>query len=126
MKPGRLVVLYDGRCPLCRQARAWLATQPQLVTLDFEEAGSEAARHRFPGLDHDATLRDITVVADTGAVYTRDAAWLVCLWALDSYRALSVRLAQPNLRGVAREVVAAASAVRAKFREEDCGCEAAA
>ena len=61
--PQRLVVLYDSHCPICRQARAWLAAQPQLVTLDFEEAGSEAARRRFPGLDHDATLRDITVGA---------------------------------------------------------------
>lgn len=125
MTPGRLVVLYDARCPICRQARTWLSNQPQLVTLDFEEAGSAAARRRFPGLDHDATLRDITVVADTGAVYTGDAAWLICLWALDSYRAMSVQLAQPTLRGVAREVVAMASAVRARFREDD-GCETAA
>jgi hypothetical protein len=95
--------------------------------LEFEEAGSEAARRRFPNLDHDATLRDITVVADTGAVHRSDAAWLICLWALDSYRSLSFHLAQPNLRGVARQAVAMASAMRARFREEEDGaCETAA
>ncbi|GAA1029711.1 hypothetical protein GCM10009557_19230 [Virgisporangium ochraceum] len=65
------------------------------------------------------------MVADTGAVYVGDAAWLVCLWALDTYRALSYRLARPGLRGAAREVVALASAARTRFRE-DGGCDTAA
>jgi predicted DCC family thiol-disulfide oxidoreductase YuxK len=126
--PGRLVVLYDGDCPICRHARSWLFMQPQLVPLEFEKAGSAAARRRFPGLDHRATLRDITVVADTGAVYVGDAAWLICLWALDSYRPLSIRLAQPGLRGAAREVVAMASATRTWLKKDDYGdgCEATA
>lgn len=115
----RLTVLYDASCPLCRSARRWLGRQPARVTLDFEEAGSETARRLFPGLDHDATLRDITVVADTAAVYVGDAAWLICLWALDSYRATSLRLAQPGMRGAARQVVAMASATRAWLRDPD-------
>lgn len=135
----RLTVLYDGGCPLCRQASSWLGRQPRLVTIDLQEAGSPTARRLFPRLDHDATLRDITVVADiievadiidgrqrrAGAVYVGDAAWLICLWALDSYRALSYRLARPGMRGAAREVVALASAARNRFREDD-GCDTAA
>jgi predicted DCC family thiol-disulfide oxidoreductase YuxK len=121
----RLAVLYDGNCPLCRQAGSWLGRQPMRVTIDLVRAGSPTARRLFPDLDHDATLRDITVVADTGAVYVGDAAWLTCLWALDSYRALSYRLARPGMRGAAREVVALASAARNRFREDD-GCDTAA
>jgi predicted DCC family thiol-disulfide oxidoreductase YuxK len=126
MVTSRLVVLYDGHCPICRRAGSWLGRQPQLVPIELVEAGSPAARRRFPDLDHRATLRDITVVADTGAVYTGDAAWLVCLWALDSYRALSFRLAQRGLRGAARQVVALASDVRHWTREDGYGdgCEA--
>ena len=120
-----LTVLYDGACPICRQARLWLGRQPARVSLDFVEAGSQTARRRYPDLDHRATLRDITVVADTGAVYVGDAAWLVCLWALDSYRALSIRLARPGLRGAAREVVALASAARTWLKEDD-GCDTTA
>ena len=122
---ARLTVLYDGACPICRQAKSWLGRQPARVSLDFEKAGSQTARQRFPGLDHRATLRDITVIADTGAVYIGDAAWLICLWALDSYRPLSFRLAQPGLRGAAREVVAMASATRNWLREDD-GCDTTA
>jgi predicted DCC family thiol-disulfide oxidoreductase YuxK len=110
--PGRLTVLYDGGCPLCRAARHWLAGRAQLVPLEFVEAGSPAARQRFPGLDHARTLAEVTVVADTGAVYAGDSAWLVCLWALDGYRGLALRLASPRLRPLARRVVGAAAAIR--------------
>ena len=110
--PGRLTVLYDGGCPLCRAACRWLAGRAQLVPLEFVEAGSTTARRRFPGLDHSRTLAEVTVVADTGAVYSGDSAWLVCLWALDGYRSLAMRLASPRLRPLARRVVRAAAAIR--------------
>ncbi len=110
--PGRLTVLYDGGCPLCRAARRWLAGRAQLVPLEFVAAGSVEAKRRYPRLDHARTLSDVTVVADTGAVYEGDAAWLVCLWALDGYRGLALRLATPRLRPLARRMVATAAAVR--------------
>lgn len=114
-----LTVLYDANCPLCRTARRWLESRAQVVPLQFLAAGSDAARQRFPDLDHDATLRDLTVVADTGEVYVGDGGWLACLWALDSYRELADRLAQPHLLPVARRVVAAAAAVRERTRASD-------
>jgi predicted DCC family thiol-disulfide oxidoreductase YuxK len=109
---GRLTVLYDGGCPLCQAARRWLAGRAQLVPLEFVEAGSATARHRFPGLDHTRTRAVVTVVADTGAVYEGDSAWLMCLWALDGYRGLALRLASPRLRPLARRVVNTAAAIR--------------
>lgn len=111
-----LTVLYDAGCPICRAARRWLESRAQLVPLEFVPAGSAAARARFPSLDHDATLADITVVADTGEVYVGDGAWLACLWALESHRELSHRLGEPHLLPVARRVVAAAAAVRQRTR----------
>ncbi|GGM22321.1 hypothetical protein GCM10011608_03880 [Micromonospora sonchi] len=110
-------VLYDAHCPLCRAAREWLTSRAQLVPLEFVPAGSTEARRRFPGLDHDATLRDITVIADTGAVYAGDGAWFACLWALADHRATADRLARPHLLPLARRVVATASAIRERARE---------
>ncbi|MFI7550231.1 thiol-disulfide oxidoreductase DCC family protein [Micromonospora sediminimaris] len=112
-----LTVLYDAHCPLCRAARGWLSSRPQLVPLEFVPAGSAAARLRFPSLDHDATLRDLTVIADTGEVYAGDGAWFACLWALADHRETAERLARPHLLPLARRVVAAASAVRERVRE---------
>jgi predicted DCC family thiol-disulfide oxidoreductase YuxK len=109
-----LTVLYDARCRLCRAARRWLESRDTLVPLHFVAADSAEARTRFPGLDHGATLRDVTVVAATGAVYAGDAGWLACLWALRGYRELAERLSSPTLLPVARRVIATASAIRAQ------------
>jgi predicted DCC family thiol-disulfide oxidoreductase YuxK len=113
---GSFTVLFDEACPICRAARRWLAGRAQLVPLAFVPAGSPAARARFPGLDHEATLRDLTVIADDGTFYVGDAAWLACLWALADYRATADRLSSPHLLPAARRFIAAASAVRASTR----------
>ncbi|GGM61520.1 thiol-disulfide oxidoreductase DCC family protein [Dactylosporangium sucinum] len=118
----RLTVLYDASCGLCRTARAWLAARAQLVPLEFVAAGSTEARRRYPALDVRDTLADITVVADDGGVYTGDGAWLICLWALDDYRGLAARLAEPSMHPLARAVVATAARVRNYGRDCDGTC----
>ena len=94
----RLTVLYDTRCTLCREARRWLERQARLVDLEFVAAGSDELRRRWPGIDPDETLRQLTVVGDDRAVYRGAKAWVMCLWALREYRAWGVRLAAPHLR----------------------------
>ena len=113
---GSFTVLFDEGCPICRTARRWLSRQAQLVPLAFVPAGSAAARSRFLGLDHEATLRDLTVIADDGTFYLGDSAWLACLWALADYRATAERLSSPRLLPAARRFIAAASAVREATR----------
>ncbi|WP_246212429.1 thiol-disulfide oxidoreductase DCC family protein [Streptomyces abyssomicinicus] len=111
-----LTVLHDADCPLCRHLSDWLRRQPRLVRLDLVPAASEEARRRFPGVDHAATLDEITVVGDAGQVYTGPAAWIVCLWALREYRPLAHRLSTPAGARVARAAVLAASKWRAHLR----------
>ncbi|WP_328461783.1 DUF393 domain-containing protein [Actinoplanes sp. NBC_00393] len=118
---GSFTVLYDAGCPICRTAHLWLDRRDQLVPLEFVPAASAEARHRFPTLDHAATLRDLTVIADTGSVYTGDGAWLACLWALADYRGLADRLAGPSMLPLARSFIAAASAVRRSTRDPGYG-----
>ena len=111
-------VLYDEGCPICRAAHRWLAGRHQLVPLEFVPAGSAAARARFPGLDHAATLRDLTVIADDGSLYVGDGAWVACLWALADHRATAERISSPALLPAARRIIAAASAIRESTRSE--------
>ncbi|MFJ8231601.1 thiol-disulfide oxidoreductase DCC family protein [Streptomyces sp. NPDC094448] len=108
----RLTVLFDAECGLCAHVRDWLARQRQLVPLDLVPAGSALARELFPGLDHQATLRRITVVGDRGQVYTDDAAFLVCLWALADHRDKAAWLVSPAGKPFIRAAVLAASAYR--------------
>ncbi|MEU4092767.1 DCC1-like thiol-disulfide oxidoreductase family protein [Streptomyces sp. NPDC026673] len=118
----RLTVLYDPDCSLCSFVRGWLARQRQIVPLDLVPVGSEEARRRFPELDHATTLREITVIGDSGQIYRDDAAWLVCLWALAEYRPMAHRLSTRAGAPVARAAVLAA----ARFREAQWGRGAAA
>lgn len=105
-------VLYDSGCALCRRARAWLEVQPQLLPLVFVPACSPEAHRRFPGLDHASTLRDLTVVGDTGEVWRAERAWVVCVWALVEHRVTAERLAGPAMLPLARRVFATVSAHR--------------
>ncbi|MEU3243795.1 MULTISPECIES: thiol-disulfide oxidoreductase DCC family protein [unclassified Streptomyces] len=111
-----LTVLYDARCSLCAFLRDWLVEQSQLVPLTLVPAASDEARKLFPGLDHRATLDEITVVGDAGQVYRGAAAWVVCLWALREYRALAHRLSTPAGALFARGAMLAAAKWRAGRR----------
>ncbi|MCZ7458449.1 DCC1-like thiol-disulfide oxidoreductase family protein [Streptomyces sp. WMMC940] len=109
----RLTVLYDAQCPLCVHLRHWLLRQRQLVPLDLVPAASVEARRRFPALDHESTLREITVIGDRGQVYRAASAWIVCLWALAEHRPKAHWLSTPAGRPFAKVTVLAA----AKYRE---------
>ncbi|HEV2828883.1 MAG TPA: DCC1-like thiol-disulfide oxidoreductase family protein [Pyrinomonadaceae bacterium] len=100
-----LTVLYDPNCGLCRRVREWLEEQPKLVPLLLVPVKSDEARSRFPMLDHEPTVNDLTVISDEGAVYFGPKAWLMVLWALCRYREWSYRLASPELLPTTRRVV---------------------
>lgn len=110
----KLTVLYDARCEFCHAIRGWLTNQPKYVDLSFIAAGSETARDKFPELNHEATLSELTVVSDQGWVYKDAKAWLICLWALREYREWSLELATPEMMPLARRFIAWVS--RNRFR----------
>ena len=92
----QLTVLYDAECGICRTARNWLQRQPKYVPMEFIPAASPAARERFPGLDHDQTLVDLTVVADGRDVYSGANGWIISLWAVRRYRGWALRAARTS------------------------------
>ena len=120
----RVTVLYDARCNLCRTARAWLERQRQVVPLEFLAAGSPEAAQRYPFLDPQLTLEDLTVVGDGGEVWVGAKAWVVCLWALEGKRGLARRLSSPALMPRARAVVSFVSRHRRALGTygEPCDC----
>jgi predicted DCC family thiol-disulfide oxidoreductase YuxK len=114
----RLTVLYDSGCSICCRARRWLADQPAHVELEFVGAGTRHARERFPDLNPEETLEDLTAVTDEGAVYRGAKAWLICLWATRRYRAMSLTLGSPALLPSARRLIEWASRNRHRFGGE--------
>ena len=100
-----MTVLYDSGCALCCRARRWLQAQPQYVALEFVGAGTDRAKEKFPFLDPEDTLTEITVVADGGGVYRGAKAWLMCLWATRKHRGWALRLASPAMLPSVRRFV---------------------
>lgn len=114
-----LTVLTDPGCPLCRRFADWLTRQPLLVAMDLVAAGSEDARRRFPTLDHDRTLEEITVVGTDGSVWTQEHAWVMCLWATRTHRGLAERLSRPRLLPLARGAAYSAAGLRHLLSREE-------
>ena len=104
-----LTLLYDPDCGLCRRVQGWLADQPKLVELRMIPVKTEAARRRYPQLNHDLTVEDLTAISDRGEVYFGPKAWLMVLWTLTKYRDWSYRLAAPELLPTTRRVVSLVS-----------------
>jgi predicted DCC family thiol-disulfide oxidoreductase YuxK len=100
-----LTLLYDPDCGLCRRVHGWLADQPKFFELNLLPIKSDAARRRFPELNHDLTSDDLTAISDKGAVYFGPKAWLMVLWSLCRYREWSYRLASPELLPTTKKVV---------------------
>ncbi|MEV7612328.1 DCC1-like thiol-disulfide oxidoreductase family protein [Streptomyces sp. NPDC089799] len=127
MRPGtpvrRLTVLYDAHCPLCVHVRHWLLGQRWLVPLRLVPAASDEARRLHPGLDHAATLREITVIGDGGQIWTGTDAFIVCLWALAEHRPKAEWLATPAGRPFARAAMTAAAAWRGATRDGAASCD---
>lgn len=108
-------VLYDKRCVLCRRVRKWLELQPKYVEMTFVEAASKEAYNKFPEVDHNRTLTELTVISDNGDVYKGEKAWVICLWALQEYREWSVTLSTPELFPLAQRMIMWVSSNRFKI-----------
>jgi predicted DCC family thiol-disulfide oxidoreductase YuxK len=121
----RLTVLYDEGCPMCRRFQQWLAGQPLLVPTDFVPAGSAQARALFPGLDHARTLEEVTAVDDSGAIWTNEHAWVICLWVTATHRHLAERLSRPAWLPLARAAAHTAAGIRARTRTTPAGSQPA-
>lgn len=97
-----LYVLYDSSCGLCSWLKKWCLDQPAYVDLVFVATGTPAADRILP-IERGRPAEELVLVSDEGAVYRGNAAWLMCLWALEEYRAWANRLASPGLLPLARE-----------------------
>ena len=109
-----LTILYDDHCGICSQLRKWLGTQATYLPLRFMplHTGLET---QFPGVMAFRPEEKLVVIADDGALWQGDGAWITLLWALVSGRELSLKLSNPALRPLARKVVTAVSANRIKL-----------
>jgi predicted DCC family thiol-disulfide oxidoreductase YuxK len=109
---NELTVFYDETCQLCRRCRDWLMAQPTFVPLTFIPLHSPLLEERFPGISAYDPAREILVAGSDGSLYRGGSAWLMCLWATQTYREWSIRLAAPVLFPLVRRFCSLVSAHR--------------
>lgn len=97
----RLWVLYDPTCGFCVRCARWLNGQRTYLPLTCLPLDSSEIARRFPTLPA-PDKEELTVVDSAGGVYRGAKGWLMTLWALEEYRAWSMRLARPGLLPLAR------------------------
>ena len=98
----KLYVLYDHGCGLCSHVVQWMSQQSSSCEIEYVAAGSTEARRMFPDLFSPARPEELVVVAEDGTVYRGDDAFIMCLYALDSYRSLATRISRPAFRPLAK------------------------
>jgi predicted DCC family thiol-disulfide oxidoreductase YuxK len=67
--PGRYAVLYDGQCKLCTagsQRLVGMARRGAVERVDFQAPGALEA---FPGLTHDACMKQMVLIAPDGRIF---------------------------------------------------------
>jgi predicted DCC family thiol-disulfide oxidoreductase YuxK len=66
---GKLAVLYDGGCEMCRTVAAGILRYDNTESLELFDANEPAARAHFPELRLDGLLYELHVIDDHGRVY---------------------------------------------------------
>jgi len=111
----KLFVLYDPDCGLCEAVRGWMRDQRSSLQIDVIPRESPRALTLFPDIHPEPD--ELVVVDDEGSVYRGDSAFIICLYALDAYRAWAYRLSSPILRPFARRVFEMLSKNRKKISD---------
>jgi predicted DCC family thiol-disulfide oxidoreductase YuxK len=66
--PGRLAVLYDGECQLCRVSAEAVRVYDNSDAIDLVDIHDEEKRGQFPGLTMERLMEELHVVDDRGRV----------------------------------------------------------
>jgi len=98
----QLSVLYDNNCTFCARCMIWLQDQQQRIHLEFIPLHSGIAKQRYPSLLKDSTSEELIVITDTGDVYRKDKAFIMCLYALEQYVEWSFHFSKPIYRPLIR------------------------
>ena len=103
-RPGRIAVIYDGECSLCRVSAEAVRMFDNSDAIDLIDLHDAEARAQFPKLTIEALMDELHVVDDSGRV-TRGAravnevlrrqrgvrGWLAYMWYIPGYAWLADR-----------------------------------
>jgi len=99
-------LIYDGECPICQRAKAWVAARSAPGAIRFVTCQSDEREAAAPGLALDDCMEAMRFVSADGQVHTGHAAFPPLLRMLPRYRWLAMFLDLPGVRHLAPFVYA--------------------
>jgi predicted DCC family thiol-disulfide oxidoreductase YuxK len=103
-RPGRIAVIYDGECSMCRVSAEAVRVYDNSDAIDLIDLHDADARANFPALKFEALMDELHVVDDRGNVLRGARAvnevlrrqrglpgWLAYLWYIPGYAWLADR-----------------------------------
>lgn len=95
------ILIYDGECPLCLSAQAWLAQRVPKDTLAYLPCQSPDRAQHAPQVAETACMEAMHLVLPGGQVYVGDQAFPPLLRLVPGYAWLGRVLTWPGVRHVA-------------------------
>ena len=125
-------LIYDGECPLCKKAVAWVQKHARPQTLEYLTCQSPERAQRFPTMAEAQCMEAMQLVMPGGAVYSGDEALPVLLsmlrrwrWLAHLFRLPGITLVSPAAyRLVARNRHIFSIFVASKHSPSDPSCSA--
>lgn len=99
MEPA--VLIYDGACPICAGARAWIERRAVSGTFEFLACQSPERARRFPALSEATCLEAMQVVLPDGRILAGDQAIPEILARLRRWRWLAAAFRLPGAGRIA-------------------------
>ncbi len=73
-KSGRAVLIYDGTCPVCQKAAAWIGEHMRKDAFEMVPCQAEAVQKRFPFIEQAACMQAMQLILPDGHVLSGEKA----------------------------------------------------
>ena len=101
-EPGKTVLIYDGECPVCRNAVAWIRARAAPETFEYLSCHSGDLPRRFPHIEKSACLAAMHLVLKDGSVFAGEEAIQEIVLRLRRFRWAAVLFRLPGAQILSR------------------------
>jgi predicted DCC family thiol-disulfide oxidoreductase YuxK len=117
---GRLTILYDGNCGLCRASVARLRRFDHGRRIELLDLHEPSVSARFPQVNREEALRLMQAVDPAGKVYAGVDAWARAGLVLPGWKLIAWPLLVPGIHFVAGRIYAWVARNRYRWNRELC------
>jgi len=98
----RVVLIYDGQCPVCRKTIAWIRENMRKDAFEMLTCQAEEARQRFPDIKQAVCMQAMQLVLPDGQVLAGEKALPEILKRLKRFSPAAALFALPGSEVISR------------------------